>query len=99
MKRLLDSPYTGLIVTGAIASIALYIESRLIVSRDTHFLLQFVWVGVVSASLLTFALHPALNCIEPLSHIDDNDDVEEWFDSDRAWLQTHPDAPAEHEQE
>ncbi len=95
MKSLLHSPYEGLVLTGMAATTALLIESRLQVSSDIHFLLQFVWMGVVGAALLAFALMPALNGGTPATDcdVDSQDGVTaEFLDEDRLWLQTHPDS-------
>lgn len=97
MKRFPGSPYTGLVMTGTAASIALLIEPRLQVSSDVHFLLQFVWLGVVSAALLAFAISPALRTVSAASSGDVNADPvtdipAEFLDEDRLWLQTHPDS-------
>lgn len=84
-------------ITGTTATIALLIESRLQVSSDIHFLLEFVWVGVVSAALLAFALMPALNGINVVpsatggTHSQDAI-TGELLDEDRLWLQNHPDS-------
>jgi hypothetical protein len=96
MKRLFRSPFTGLLLTGMVASIALLIEARLRVSQDVHFLLQFLWVGVVSAALLAFALLPVLKDSAQMMDKGEADDVRidmipELLDTDRAWLQSHPD--------
>ncbi|MDX2160426.1 MAG: hypothetical protein SF162_03780 [bacterium] len=97
MKRLMQSPYLGLIGTGAAASAALLIEARLPVSQELHFLLQFVWLGVLSAALLAFALHPALERTSALRPIDNS--TPEWFDADRRWLQAHPDVPPQEQEQ
>lgn len=94
-KKLLRSPFVGLIVTGLTASAALLIESRLRTSPDVHFLLQFVWVGVVSAALLASVLRPTLEQMKP-PVADQSQDIPgeatpEFQDEDRAWLQEHPD--------
>ncbi len=92
----MKSTYVGLVLTGVAASIALLIESRLQVTSDIHFCLQFVWVGVVGAALLAFSLNPALrtpdSSIPPMSDIDDASLTEEFHDEDRLWLQAHPDS-------
>jgi hypothetical protein len=94
MKRWIRSPYLGLIVTGLIASAALLIEAGFDVSLEVHFLLRLVWLGVVFAALLAFALSPLFRQdtseFEPLPK--ERTEVAEWFDEDRAWLQTHPDS-------
>lgn len=95
MRRGLCSPYGGLIMTGTAATIALLIETQLPVSADTHFLIQFVWVGVVGAALLTFSLKPALDGVNTESVIradaaSQDEGTIEFFDEDRLWLQTHP---------
>ncbi len=94
MRRGLCSPYGGLIITGTTATIALLIEPRLRASSDTHFLIQFVWMGVVGAALLAFALKPALHTTNAAlsSEIYREATTEEFFDEDRLWLQTHPDS-------
>lgn len=99
MKRHLWSPYVGLVVTGTIATIVLLIEPELHVPSDIHFFLQLVWVGVVGGALLTCALMPALTANSPNAPPRADGETNtpssvtaEFFDEDRVWLQTHPDA-------
>lgn len=99
MKRLSGSPYFGLVMTGIVASLALLIEPRLPTPLETHYFLQFVWVGVLGAALLAFSLTPALTAAHPndppQSARDDDSPAAvtpEFFDADRGWLQTHSDA-------
>jgi hypothetical protein len=89
MKRLLHSPFLGLIVTGIIASAALLLEPWLQAPQDIHFLFQFLWVGVVGAALLLAALRPIIKtAVNPVSP---QEATPEFLDEDRVWLQTHPD--------
>jgi hypothetical protein len=94
MKRLIRSPFSGLVLTGVTASAALLVETRLSLAQDVHFLLQLVWLGVVCAALLAFAIHPALS--PSLQAPDQREasyaDIPEWLDEDRAWLQMHSNA-------
>lgn len=97
MQRLLRSPYAGLVITGITASLALLIEHRLPVSSEIHFFLQFVWVGVVGAALMAFALMPTQsgNSAASSARLDaasQSTITEEFLDEDRVWLQTHPDS-------
>lgn len=97
MKRSSWSPYVGLVMTGITASVALLVEPRLQVSSDIHFFLQFLWVGVVGAALLAFALMPALNGVSVVSvgevGVEPQAEIpEEFLDEDRLWLQNHPDS-------
>lgn len=97
MKRFLSLPFIGLVVTGITASVALLLEPRLQVSSDIHFFLQFVWVGVVGAALLAFALMPTLNGVSVVSGVEvgaapQQEVTEEFLDEDRLWLQNHPDS-------
>ena len=103
MKFLRKSPFPWLIVTGVIASIALFVEAGLPVSQDIHFLLEFLWVGVVSAALLAFVMIPVLTnpklttfpaALEPASVPELREptafgEITEWYDEDRLWLQGH----------
>jgi cobalamin biosynthesis protein CobD/CbiB len=97
LKRWSRSPYFGLVMTGLIASIALLIEARLPVAQEIHYMLQFVWVAVVAAALLAFAVVPsfAQAYAEQVRRIDaarEQASVSEWYDADREWLQNHPDS-------
>lgn len=100
MKSLLRSPFAGLILTGMTASTALLLETRLSVSQDVHFLLELLWLGVISAALLTFALATALRPAIPPPDAGEDDPLPsttaellpEFLDEDRLWLQAHPDA-------
>jgi hypothetical protein len=99
MKFLRKSPFLWLIVTGVVASIALVVEAGLPVSRDIHFLLEFLWVGVVSAALLAFVMAPVLSNPKlttfpaaPVPELREPavyGEVTEWYDEDRLWLQGH----------
>lgn len=103
MKSLRKTPFLWLIVTGVVASFALIIEAGLPVSQDIHFLLEFLWVGVVSAALLAFVMVPVLSnpklttfptAPEPvpvpeLRQPSMAGEVTEWYDEDRLWLQGH----------
>jgi uncharacterized membrane protein len=95
MKTFLRSPFGGLVLTGAIATIALLVEPRLQVAPDVHFLLQFLWLGIVAAALLAFAIQPAVNALPQTHHkaADHETDatVAEFFDADRQWPQTPSD--------
>lgn len=97
MKPFLSSPFGRLVLTGTIASFALLIESRLQVPEETHFLMQFVWLGVVAAALMSFALLPALKMPArgdaQIGEIDADPPpvvIPEFLDEDRQWLQMHP---------
>lgn len=102
MKFFSRTPFIWLIITGVVASIALIVEASLPVSQDIHFLLEFLWVGVVSAALLAFVMHPVLTnpklttfpatplaMTEPPEPLlrSSADEITEWYDEDRLWLQ------------
>lgn len=103
MKFLRKTPFLWLIVTGVVASIALIAEAGLPVSQDIHFLLEFLWVGVVSAALLAFVMIPVLTNPKlttfpaapkatPVPELREPTvfgEVTEWYDEDRLWLQGH----------
>lgn len=94
MKPRIRSPYLGLVGTGVIASVALITESQLSLPAEVHFLLQFVWLGVVGAALLAFAIlfpKPESKRAEP-QDFSSVADIPEWYDEDRIWLQAHPDS-------
>jgi hypothetical protein len=93
MKQLVCRPYAGLVLTGLVSSLALLIESRLDVSESLHFLLQFVWIGVVSSALLACALIRAAGAVQPQAHSENRDTIPELLDADRSWLQSHPGRP------
>ena len=83
-------PYRGILVVGAVASLALVGETGLPIGEGTHLLLELVWVGVVIASLFVLMLQPALQQTtlpnQETPWIND-----ELLDMDRIWLQFHPD--------
>jgi hypothetical protein len=101
MKPLRKTPFLWLIITGIVASVALITEEALPLSQDIHFLLQFLWLGVVSAALLAFAIHPVLTNPKPFAYEPNlspdpspvptplSDTIEEWYDEDRIWMQEH----------
>ncbi|MBK8021569.1 MAG: hypothetical protein IPK19_09100 [Chloroflexi bacterium] len=93
MRTQLRAPFMGLIATGIVASGALLIETRLSVSQDVHFLLELLWLGVAFAALLGFALLPAINehAMAPIQPILIDTNIPEVLDTDREWLQAHPD--------
>lgn len=90
----LNTSFKGLVFTGVIGSAALLIESRLSVSTDVHFLLEFLWLGVIAAALLVFALL-AVSPATIHSTSSTIPDVPEWYDEDRLFLQQHPDTNAD----
>lgn len=87
----LNTSLRGLVFTGLIGSAALLIEAHLSVSTDVHFLLEFLWLGVIAAALLVFALLAASPVTLHSSSIT-IPDVPEWYDQDRLFLQRHPDS-------
>lgn|GEM_PF-2571734 len=101
MKFPRKTPFVWLIITGIVASVALITEESLPLSQDVHFLLQFLWLGVVSASLLAFAIHPVLTNPKPFAYEPNlspeptpsppssSDSIDEWYDEDRIWMQEH----------
>jgi hypothetical protein len=94
VKPFVRSPFLGLVVTGVIASIALVAEAQLSLPVDVHFLFQLVWLGVVSTALLAFAIlasEPKANRVAP-QDFPPEEDIPEWHDEDRLWLQAHPDS-------
>lgn len=92
MKRLLLSAHIGLLMVGITATAALLLEARLPVPQDIHFLLQLLWVGVAMGGVFVVMMQPAINLqSQPDSGMNlDTDDVPEWHDSDRVWMQQHP---------
>lgn len=100
MKRSLLSAHIGLVMVGLIATVALLLEIRLPVTQDVHFLLQLLWVGVAMGSLFVVMLQPAINSKSQNDFESDDieagfnrDDLPEWYDPDRLWMQHHPDEP------
>lgn len=91
IKHSILSAHLGLIVVGIAATIALLLEIRLAVPQDVHNLLQFLWVAVVMGSLFIEMLQPILKISEPAEKSAPLEDIPEWRDSDRLWLQLHPD--------
>ncbi len=92
MSRL-NAPFKGLVFTGLIGSAALLGEAHLSVSTDVHFLLEFLWLGVIAAALLAFGLLAASPAdVHPPPPA--TPDVREWYDEDRLFLQQHPDSAA-----
>lgn len=101
MKLVRKTPFLWLMLTGVVASFALIIEAGLPVSQDIHFLLEFLWVGVVSAALLAFVMVPVLSNpklttfpaapapVPQLCEPQTVGEVTEWYDEDRLWLQGH----------
>ncbi len=104
MNRFIKTPFLWLIVTGVVATIVLIAEEGLPLSHDVHLLLQFLWLGVSTAALLTFTLLPALANPKPIAvqrpraaewelpEAYAAEGVSEWYDEDRVWLQGHPDS-------
>jgi hypothetical protein len=83
------SSYMGLVIVGVTATAALLLETRLDVSEDEHFLLQLLWVGVALGALFLATLQPVLRMHAP-AESPDIEEVPEWHDADRAWMQQHP---------
>lgn len=103
MKSLLRSPFTGLILTGITASIALLLEASLPVSENIHFLLELLWLSVISAGLLTIAMLPVWRNLSALTSSgragngdavahNASETLPELLDEDRLWLQAHPES-------
>lgn len=87
--------YAGLLIVGAAATAALLLEARLSVSRNVHFLLQLLWLGIAMGAVFVAMVQPAgdrSSGHEMPAHLYE-DDVPEWRDPDRLWLQQHPDEP------
>ncbi len=93
MKRSCLSAYGGFLIVGVVATLALLLEIRLPVPQDIHFLLQFLWVGVAMSGLFVAMLHPAINSHTPADFgaTLQKDDIPEWHDPDRVWMQQQPD--------
>lgn len=87
---MMRSGYVGVVLVGIAATVALLFESRLPVSDDVHFLLQLLWLAVAVAGLFIFMLQPALSQLQQTSH-QSHENILEWQDADRLWLQAHPD--------
>lgn len=95
MKRSNLLAYAGLLIVGVAATAALLLEARLSVSRNVHFLLQLLWLGIAMGGVFIAMVHPAVHSSsrhELTTHLHE-DDVPEWRDPDRLWLQQHPDEP------
>lgn len=84
------SAHLGLIVVGIAATVALLLEIRLAVPQDVHNLLQFLWLAVVMGSLFVEMLQPILKISDQAEKSSPLEDIPEWRDSDRLWLQLHP---------
>ena len=92
MKRSCLSAYMGLLIVGMTATAALLLETRLPVSQDVHFLLQLLWLGVAMGSLFVMMLQPTTKLYSHQEFRSDFhfDEVPEWRDPDRVWMQQHP---------
>jgi hypothetical protein len=103
MKRIRFSAYGGVLVVGLVATAALLLEQRLPVSENIHFLLQLLWLGVAISGLFLLMLGPVASqqlgkppasappTQDEAAHAASPDDIAEWDDPDRQWLQQHPD--------
>jgi hypothetical protein len=84
--------HLSLIVVGITATVVLLIVTRLPVTQDVQLLLQLVWLGVTVASVFLVVVKPVTSM--PSGHDSaagsEIENIPEWADADRAWLQQHP---------